>query len=93
MSFEDDMIESGFWDGNDYMDYLMDEADRIQEKQREQEAQWEMFENYKSSPLGNEESSHYEIEDVDELFFEGYDKEEELACSPPNFTRVKHWDF
>ena len=75
MSFEDDMIDYGFWDGNDYLDYLMDEADRIQEKQREQEAQWEMFENYKYSPLEDEESSHYEIEDVDELFFAGYDKE------------------
>lgn len=89
MSFEDDMIESGFWDGNDYMDYLMDEADRIQEKQREQEAQWEMFENYKSTPLGNEESSHYEIEDVDELFFEGYDKEEELEKQSRTIERIK----
>lgn len=89
MSFEDDMIESGFWDGNDYMDYLMDEADRIQEKQREQEAQWEMFENYKSTPLGNEESSHYEMEDVDELFFEGYDKEEELEKQSRTIERIK----
>lgn len=32
MSFEDDMIEYGFSDGNDYMDYLMDEADRMYEK-------------------------------------------------------------
>ena len=36
MSFEDDMIEYGFSDGNDYMDYLMDEADRMYEKQEEQ---------------------------------------------------------
>ncbi len=28
MSFEDDMIEYGFTDGNDYMDYLYDEAER-----------------------------------------------------------------
>ena len=32
MSFEDDMIEYGFNDDNDYMDYLMDEADRINKK-------------------------------------------------------------
>lgn len=89
MSFEDDMIESGFWDGNDYMDYLMDEADRIQEKQREQEAQWEMFEKYKSSPIGDEESSHQEIEDVDELFFEGYDIEEELEKQSRRIERIK----
>ena len=78
MSFEDDMIEYGFLDGNDYLDYLMNEADRIQKKQREQEAQWEMFEKYKYSPLEIEESSHREIADVDELFFDGYDKIEEL---------------
>ena len=32
MSFEDDMIEYGLNDANDYMDYLMDEADRINKK-------------------------------------------------------------
>ena len=33
MSFEDDMIELGFTDGNDYIDYLLDEEDkRTQEK-------------------------------------------------------------
>ena len=34
MSFEDDMIEYGFWDGNDYLDYLMNEANRIQENNK-----------------------------------------------------------
>lgn len=33
MSFEDDMIEYGFTDGNDYMDYLMDEADKRMHQQ------------------------------------------------------------
>lgn len=28
MGFDDDMIEAGFWDGNDYLDYLIDEGDR-----------------------------------------------------------------
>lgn len=34
MSFEDDMIEYGFTDGNDYMDYLYNEADRMYERQK-----------------------------------------------------------
>lgn len=33
MSFEDDMIEYGFTDGNDYMDYLMDESDKRMHQQ------------------------------------------------------------
>ena len=89
MSFEDDMIEYGFLDGNDYLDYLMNEADRIQKKQREQEAQWEMFEKYKYSPLEIEESSHREIADVDELFFDGYDKIEELEKQLRKLERIK----
>lgn len=92
MSFEDDMIEYGFWDGNDYLDYLMDEADRIQEELQEQEAQWKMLENYKYSHLEIEESTHYEIADVDELFFEGYDKEEELEKHLRQINRnKKNW--
>lgn len=44
MSFEDDMIEYGFSDGNDYMDYLMDEADRMYEKQEEHNRRAEEYE-------------------------------------------------
>lgn len=44
MSFEDDMIEYGFSDGNDYMDYLMDEADRMYEKQEEHNRRAEGYE-------------------------------------------------
>ena len=38
MSVEDDMIEYGFWDGNDYMDYLMNESDRVDNEMRRREA-------------------------------------------------------
>ena len=46
MSFEDDMIEYGFTDGNDYMDFLMDEADRIYERQQIQNAESEEYERW-----------------------------------------------
>ena len=44
MSFEDDMIEYGFTDGNDYMDYLMDESERMYEKQEEDNRRAEEYE-------------------------------------------------
>lgn len=37
MAFEDDMIEAGFNDPEDYMEYLMDEGDRLLQKQLERE--------------------------------------------------------
>lgn len=49
MSFEDDMIEYGFTDGNDYMDFLMDEADRIYECQQIQNAESEEYERWLNS--------------------------------------------
>lgn len=49
MSFEDDMIEYGFSDGNDYMDYLMDEADRMYEKQEEHNRRAEEYEAWLNS--------------------------------------------
>lgn len=49
MSFEDDMIEYGFSDGNDYMDYLMDEADRMYEKQEEHNRRAEGYEAWLNS--------------------------------------------
>ena len=42
MSFEDDMIEYGFTDGND----LMDEAGGIYEHQHIQETEWEKHEKW-----------------------------------------------
>lgn len=49
MSFEDDMIEYGFTDGNDYMAFLMDEADRIFERQQIQNAESEECERWLNS--------------------------------------------
>ena len=41
MGFDDDMIEAGFWDGNDYLDYLIDEGDRaLQDIYDKQEVFW-----------------------------------------------------
>ena len=46
MSFEDDMFEYGFTDGNDYMDYLMDEADQIYDRQQRQELEDKAYEQW-----------------------------------------------
>lgn len=54
MSFEDDMIEYGFTDGNDYMDYLYNEANKIYERQKEHE---ELLES-----LSEDEIEYYEQE-------------------------------
>ena len=61
MSFEDDMIEYGFSDGNDYMDYLMDEADRMYEKQEEQNRRAEEYEAWLNSLSDTER--HYLLEE------------------------------
>ena len=37
MAFEDDMIDAGFNDPMEYMDYLMDEGDRIMQRLIEEE--------------------------------------------------------
>ena len=46
MSFEDDMFEYGFTDGNDYMDYLMDEADQIYDRQQRLELEDKAYEQW-----------------------------------------------
>ena len=49
MSFEDDMIEYGFTDDNDYMDYLMDEGERMYEKQEGRNRRAEEYEAWLDS--------------------------------------------
>ena len=71
MSFEDDMFEYGFTDGNDYMDYLMDEADKIYERQQIQERKWEEREKWLDSDCFE---SKYKVTDIDGLFYEGNQK-------------------
>ncbi|MDE5566819.1 MAG: WG repeat-containing protein [Muribaculaceae bacterium] len=44
MSFEDDMIENGFSDANDYMDYLMDEDERRMQREEESDRRAEEYE-------------------------------------------------
>ena len=56
MSFEDDMIEYGFWDGNDYLDYLMDEADKVYNEQP----------RWNEENIGSDESYNWNIENSDE---------------------------
>lgn len=46
MSFEDDIFEYGYTDGNDYMDYLMDEADQIYDRQQKQELEDRAYEQW-----------------------------------------------
>ena len=78
MSFEDDMIEYGFWDGNDYLDYLIDEADRYCEEQNEYWSECDRCSDYNSDLVCADTLIDYGYKDIDELFFEGYEKEEEL---------------
>ncbi len=54
MSFEDDMIEYGFTDSNDYIDYLYNVADKIFERQEEQEHGWKEHEEWLESLSGEE---------------------------------------
>lgn len=49
MGFEDDMIENGFTNGNDYIEHLMDEADRIYQQQEEKERKENEYEEWLSS--------------------------------------------
>ena len=64
MSFEDDMIEYGFSDGNDYMDYLMDEADRMYEKQEEHNRRAEEYEAWLNSLSDTERQYLQEEENI-----------------------------
>lgn len=73
MSFEDDIIENGFSDGNDYIDYLMDEAESIMQREREREQQAEKYEEWL------EGLSDEEIEELkEEKAFKKEKKEKEL---------------
>lgn len=54
MGFEDDMIENGFTDAHDYMDYLYDEAEKIMKRQAEREQESEEYEEWLNS-LSDEE--------------------------------------
>lgn len=40
MAFEDDMIDAGFSDAEDYLEYLMDDGDRRMARLLEQESRW-----------------------------------------------------
>ena len=63
MSFEDDMIEYGFTDDNDYMDYLMDEGERMYEKQEGRNRRAEEYEAWLDS-----------LSDTERLYFEAEEK-------------------
>lgn len=62
MSVEDDMIEYGFWDGNDYMDYLMNEADQVDNERKMGEAKAEENERWLES-LSPEEMDELNAEE------------------------------
>lgn len=64
MSFEDDMIEYGFTDGNDYMDYLMDEGERMYEKQEERNRRAEEYEAWLDSLSDKERKNLWEEENI-----------------------------
>lgn len=85
MSFEDDMIENGFTDGNDYIDYLMDEADRIYERQQIQDSEWEEHERWLDS---NYIESEYDVDDFNGLFYEGSQKAEKEKLRS---EKIKRW--
>lgn len=63
MSFEDDMIEFGFTDGNDYMDYLYDEAEKIMKRQAERKQEIEEYEEWLNS-LSDEELEELQEEEL-----------------------------
>ena len=67
MSFEDDMIEYGFSDKNDYMDYLMDEDDRRMQKQEEFDRHAEEYETWLEN-LSDEERSELIEEKENETY-------------------------
>ena len=43
MSFEDSMIEDGFHDEKDYLEHLMDEADKEWERQQHEHLQNQLY--------------------------------------------------
>lgn len=70
MSFEDDMIEYGFSDANDYMDYLMDEADKVYEEQKQwsEDNDWDDW---------DDSTQNNKFNNIDELFYEERQKSEQ----------------
>ena len=48
MAFEDDMIDAGFNDAEDYLEYLMDDGDRRMQRLIDEEDRWHYDENYES---------------------------------------------
>lgn len=46
MAFEDDMIDAGFNDAEDYLEYLMDDGDRRMQRLMEEEDRWRNEEDW-----------------------------------------------
>ncbi|MBR5831652.1 MAG: hypothetical protein IKY79_03460 [Bacteroidales bacterium] len=58
MSFEDSMLEDGFHDEEEYLEYLMDEADKEWERQRYEQSSWKE-EYYEDEEYYDEEDEEY----------------------------------
>lgn len=64
MSFEDDMIENGFSDANDYLDYLMDEDERRMQREEESDRRAEEYEAWIESLSDEELDDLYEEKEL-----------------------------
>lgn len=82
MGFEDDMIENGFTDAHDYMDYLYDEAERLYAIQEERERRLEEY----------AEESRHKFDKLKEEFRERLEKERIIKLwAKENLEKARLW--